>query len=44
MNIETSEILRLRKELVHQRTQLADLREELEDKNTMYIKILAVSI
>jgi len=36
------ENLRLRQELVHVRTQLQDLKEELEDKNNLYVKVLAV--
>lgn len=38
---EGSEILRLRKELVHARTQIADLQEELEEKANLYIKAIA---
>ena len=40
---ETSEILRLRKELVHQRTLAADLQEELEEKTNLYIRAISVS-
>ena len=38
----SSEILRLRKELVHARTQIADLQEELEEKTNLYIKAISV--
>lgn len=31
------EILRLRKELVHAKTQITDLQEELQEKTTLYI-------
>lgn len=41
---ETSEILRLRKELVHQRSLTTDLQEELEEKTNLYIKAISVSI
>jgi len=40
---ETSEILRLRKELIHARTQIADLQEELEDKTNLYMNAIRVS-
>jgi hypothetical protein len=30
---ENSEILRLRKELVHARTQISDLQEEMDEKH-----------
>ena len=35
------EVLRLRKELVHARAQIADLQEELEEKANLYIKAIA---
>jgi hypothetical protein len=35
------EIMRLRKELVHSRAQIADLQEELEEKANLYIKAIA---
>lgn len=38
-----SEVLRLRKELVHSKTQIADLQEELEEKTNLYIKAISVS-
>jgi hypothetical protein len=41
---EGSEILRLRKELVHARTQITDLQEELEEKTNLYIKAINVSL
>ena len=38
------EILRLRKELVHAKTQITDLQEELQEKTTLYIQAINVSI
>jgi hypothetical protein len=43
MSIDNKDALRLRQELAHQRRLVEDLREELEEKNNLYIKILAVS-
>lgn len=40
---DASEVLRLRKELIHQRNVAADLQEELEEKTNLYIKAIAVS-
>ena len=37
------EILRLRKELVHAKTQITDLQEELQEKTTLYIQAINVS-
>ena len=37
------EVLRLRKELVHAKTQITDLQEELEEKTRVYIKAISVS-
>jgi hypothetical protein len=36
------EILRLRKELVHAKTQITDLQEELQEKTTLYIQAINV--
>ena len=41
---DSSEILRLRKELVHARTQIADLQEEIEEKTNLYVKAISVSL
>jgi len=38
------EILRLRKELVHAKTQITDLQEELQEKTTLYIQAINVSL
>ena len=38
-----SEVLRLRKELVHSKAQIGDLQEELEEKTNLYIKAISVS-
>ena len=40
---DSSEILRLRKELIHSRTQIADLQEELEEKTNLYMNAIRVS-
>lgn len=43
MKADASEVLRLRKELTHARNHAADLQEELEEKNNLYIKAIQVS-
>ena len=42
-HIESSEVARLRKELVHSRNTVADLRDELEEKTNLYHTMLGVS-
>jgi hypothetical protein len=39
----SSEILRLRKELVQARTTIADLQEELQESSDNYVKAIHVS-
>jgi hypothetical protein len=39
----SSEVMRHRKELVHAKTQIQDLQEELEEKTNLYIKAISVS-
>ena len=37
-----SEIQRLRKELVHAKTQICDLQEDLEEKTKLYVMSISV--
>lgn len=38
-----TELLRLRKELIQAKTQIADLQEELEEKTNQYLNAIKVS-
>jgi hypothetical protein len=41
--LDSGEILRLRKELIHARTQVADLQEEMQEKMNLYMNAVRVS-
>ena len=43
MSKDNGELMRLRKELVQTKAQVADLQEELEEKTNLYIKAISVS-
>jgi hypothetical protein len=44
MSKDSGELMRLRKELVQTKAQVADLQEELEEKTNLYIKAISVSM